>query len=179
MTGQGSSSTVAQRWGGDLRILGDDEQAALASWAARLDMTELSAVELAGRRLLTAIGERNSPDDALLDAVIAWESIAGGGPEVSWRVTATLAHLLHPFESARREATRADLKRIYDARSDLAHGRLPTKANSSDLARRAIEYAINALRGLFDYFPDLVTERNRSTPLLLGTSKAVQFETRA
>lgn len=63
------------------------------------------------------LGERRNPDDALLDAVIAWENLVGADEgETTLRITTALAWLLNRSPSE-RAATEERLRVLYRLRS--------------------------------------------------------------
>jgi hypothetical protein len=112
-----------------------------------------------------------SGEDALIDAVIAWENLfgAGGRSETVFRVTGALAILLEPVPSA-RPARRSELAKIYDLRSRVMHG---SEVNPGEVYKRkdqAIDVAIEALRRLFGERPALIADSERAMSLLLGTA---------
>jgi hypothetical protein len=77
-----------------------EEQAdALVTWSGRVDRSYHPSVAVAMRRTLSAVSERRfSAEDALIDAVIAWENLFGTGrrSEMTFRITTALAILLEP-----------------------------------------------------------------------------------
>ena len=89
-----------------------EEQAdALVTWANRIARSYHPSVAVAMRRTLSAVAEsRFSPEDALIDAVIAWENLfgTGGRSEMMFRITTVLTILLEPEPSARPELRSGD-----------------------------------------------------------------------
>jgi hypothetical protein len=147
------------------------KQVDLVEWCRLVDAHYQPSVSIAERRVLSAITDRpNSAEDALIDAVIAWENLFGHGSnvEMTIRVTTALAILLEP-EGAKRTALASDLRKIYGDRSTVAHGgTLSAKRNLSKTRDRAIDVAVNALRMLFRDHPDLLADHDRGMRLLLA-----------
>jgi len=105
-------------------------------------------VDLAARRLVSAIARRVDHGDALIDAVMSWENLVGTSTEVTFRVTAALAKLLEG-DAARRRALRKALAKVYDVRSRVVHGVVVKDAVVRDAAKEAIQVSIRALRASY------------------------------
>jgi hypothetical protein len=152
--------------------LDEHQLADLGMWAERVAQGYDASIAVAVRRVLSAVSERATrAEDALLDAVIAWENLfgAGGTSETTFRVTTALALLLEPDRS-KRSALRTELGKIYEVRSKVAHGaELKPKHNLDRCQERAIEVAIDALRILFRDRPHLIAEsKQRAMRVILG-----------
>ena len=160
--------TVANTGGEGLT---EAEERRLHEWAILLDRHYDPAIEVAARRTISALLERDAPHDALIDAVIALESLFGHGgtTEVGFRVTAAAALLLEP-DSANRAELRSKLGNIYDARSKVIHGSALTDTVVSQRRDEAIDTAIKSLRALFSERPHLIADRDRGMRLILGTA---------
>ncbi|MFJ3928054.1 hypothetical protein [Streptomyces sp. NPDC090022] len=125
-------------------------------WIAVLDGLALENLGHASQRLLRAITERQDPVDALVDAVIVWESIFGTHSEITFRVCASLARLLCQTLEARL-AFMKQAKGVYTMRSKIVHGasdvRMEKISESRDVA---VQVAIAALRTVLRDRPDLL-----------------------
>jgi hypothetical protein len=169
-SGASSPRYVARLGQPEPRFLSHDECASIEKWSQRLAESYDPAIEIAVRRTISAVAERDDPQDGLIDAVMAWENLFGASTETTFRVTAALAHVIEP-DRVKRVARRRALARTYAARSRLVHG---AQLDSADVAARreeATEAAISALRGLFLRFPRLIarySSEDRSNLLLLG-----------
>jgi hypothetical protein len=141
------------------------------TWMERLDAHDDPAIAVATRRILTAVRERSNAEDALIDAVIAWESLFGlssGTTEVKFRVTASLARILEDA-LPNRKRLRSELGVIYDLRSRLVHGDQSKPRDGLDEKRdAAFRVAILALAFLFCERPDLIPNKRRADEILLG-----------
>ena len=151
------------------------QTAELTIWANRVVTCYEPSIDVAVRRTLSAISERpTNSEDALIDAVIAWENLfgTGGTSEMVFRITTALAILLEPDPSARAEF-RSDLGKVYSLRSKVTHGgEVKPKDNLSERKDQAIDVAIGAMRELFEKYPSLIGDRERGMRLILGaTSK--------
>jgi hypothetical protein len=149
-----------------------EEQAdGLVAWAERVARFYHPSIAVAMRRTLSAVAERrSSAEDTLIDAVIAWENLfgTGGTSEMTFRVTTALALLLDP-DPASRPALRKELSKVYDLRSKVAHGgEVKPKDQLAARKDRAIDVAIEALRGLFETHTSLLSEPERGMRLILG-----------
>ncbi|MFZ1155039.1 MAG: hypothetical protein WAN93_09060 [Solirubrobacteraceae bacterium] len=147
------------------------QQEELVQWCNVVDTRQESTIAIAERRVLSAITDRShSDEDALIDAVIAWENLFGHGSnvEMTFRVTASLAILLEPDPVKRPELAK-ELRRIYGDRSTVAHGgTLSAGRNLPGERTRAIAVAVEALRSLYRDYPDLLSDPGRGMRLILG-----------
>lgn len=150
--------------------LTESEIDACQRWTNTVASRYDDSINVAVRRLLSAVREQLDFEDALIDGVIVWENLFGHGgtTEVGFRVTSALAHLLQPDPSARTRY-RAELSKVYDLRSRVVHGgEVRVKDRLRERARTAIMVGIQALRTLFDSRPELLTARDRGIRLTLG-----------
>lgn len=154
---------------GSAAELSDDQAAEVRRWAALVEVHDHPSIQIAIRRIISAIQERAAPDDALIDAVIVAENLFGHGgtTEVGFRVSSALALLLERDPAKRRELKR-ELGKIYGLRSKVVHGgEITEKDGLSDGRDRAIETAVGALRELFEHRPELIPMRDRGIMLVL------------
>lgn len=128
-------------------------------------------LDLAAARLVGAAGDRLDPADALIDAVIAWESMFGSGQgEVSTRISVAVAVLLAKDPVSRRLLAK-EVRGIYQLRSRLVHGSVSPGADALEGAsRRATELGFAAMEAILQR-PDLrrlTKSAERSDYLLLS-----------
>lgn len=137
-------------------------------WSRRLDQHYVANLQVAYRRIVSAIAQRADKTDALIDAVTAWESILGTGTEVSFRLTAALSKLLEP-EPHNRLAFRRDLARIYSLRSRVVHGEPADESVIADATKRAIYVGLKTLNQLYGRSEDWLSAKSeeRANRLLL------------
>lgn len=151
--------------------LTDEQTANVAAWAERVAALYDPSIAIAVRRTLSAVSERTfDVEDALIDAVIAWENLFGTGSnaEMTFRVTTALAILLEP-DPAARSSLRSDLGKVYDLRSKVAHGgEVKAKDKLAERKDQAIDVAIEALRALLEKHPGLVGNSDRGMHIILG-----------
>jgi hypothetical protein len=139
-------------------------------WLDLLEIRESPSIKVAGRRLLTAITERTDPIDALIDALIVWESLLGTGSEVSFRVPGALAVLLEPVDMAARKVVFRELRRLYGLRSRVVHGSETVDFGEAlEHKQRACEIALAAVQAVVrtGVLAPMKAEE-RSNHLLLG-----------
>jgi hypothetical protein len=148
--------------------LNHPEEAALAGWAAKVDEGFNDTLQVAVGRTTSAVRERVDPQDALIDAVIACESLFGHGgeTEVTFRVTSAIAVLLEP-DPAERAAFRSRLGKIYGARSEVVHGGSVDRVKLNEFKEEAIRIAIRCCRVLFADRPDLLADSDRGMRIIL------------
>jgi hypothetical protein len=133
-----------------------EELEATEAWAERLEESRAGSLQIAERRLVSAIAQRAENDDALIDAVIAWESLVGTRYKTTARVAGALTNLLES-ESSERPALRRRLLEIYDLRSRVVHGDLAGGDNVSAASNQAIDIGLHAVRKLHDRGGDWLT----------------------
>jgi hypothetical protein len=120
------------------------------------------------KRCISAFAERQTPDDALIDLVIALESLFGGrSGELRFRISTALAWLLAKDADERR-SVQSDAKQVYDARSALVHGGDLKDGEAYEKQLVAEQLLLAAFTRLFTDRPDLVTDSDRAGTLILG-----------
>ncbi len=153
--------------------LTQEQTADLAAWASRVAARYDPSIAVAVRRTLSAVTERSrNAEDALIDAVIAWENLfgTGGTSEMVFRITTALAILLEPDPFARAEL-RSDLCKVYSLRSKVTHGgEVKPKDHLDERKDQAIDVAIVAMRELFEKYPSLIKDAERGIRLILGVA---------
>jgi len=125
-----------------------EETNELEEWAHIVERAHTPSVDIAARRLVSAVAHRTDRSDALIDAVMVWENLVGTTSEVTFRVTAALAKLIEP-DPMKRRTLRKSLAKVYDVRSRVVHG---AAINISDLDRAcimALDVAVQALRATY------------------------------
>jgi hypothetical protein len=117
---------------------------------------------------MSAVRQRWNTEDALIDAVIAMESLFGHGgeTEVSFRVSTAIALLLENDAEARK-SFRSRLGKIYKSRSTVVHGGTLTGTRLHEHKEEAITVMVRCLRTLFEGAPELIADKDRGMRLLL------------
>ncbi|WP_406862524.1 hypothetical protein ABZO31_19560 [Streptomyces sp. HUAS MG47] len=145
-----------------------EQMADWQEWIARLSSVNFRRLGIAPQRLLRASAERRDHLDALIDAVIVWESLLGADREITYRVSAALSKLLYAgFEE--RSEFRKRATDIYRLRSQIVHGVDVRSDKVASASRDAIRIAKRALRSLVLDRPDLIpmSSEERSNRLIL------------
>ena len=128
-------------------------------WSRRLERDHSDSLQVAERRLVSAVPQRVDKADALIDAVIGWESMVGTRTESVFRITAALARLLAPRPEERPELRR-QFQKIYDTRSRVVHGDLVDAAEIASAAEKAIDTGLRTLRALYARGGDWLTAKS-------------------
>jgi hypothetical protein len=118
----------------------------LAKWYGILGDKNLSKVHTPLKRLQYAIFERRNPEDAIVDAIIAWEGMFSEAFETTFKVTGSMAKFLQSGED--RKKLFARLKKLYQLRSDLVHGgssNLLKSENIEDVRAEVIDIGLECL----------------------------------
>lgn len=128
------------------------------------------SLDIAMKRILSAVSQRWDATDAFIDAVVVWENAFGTTTETTFRVTGAIAKLLEPGSTEQRAKLQRELKVLYETRSRLVHGAKEPKLEEAWAQReRAIAIALDVLRRLYSERPDLLglTSDLRGAQLLL------------
>lgn len=161
----------------DPPVLKAADEETLRQWAELVEAHDHTSIRVAVRRVITAIHERSSAEDVLIDSITAWENLFGHGgtTEVKFRVTSALALLLAD-DLATRESVRRELGKIYDLRSRVVHGgEIGGRRELGEARNRSLEVAIEALRVLFERHRELIPDPSRGLRLILGAT-SIQTE---
>lgn len=117
----------------------------LEDWARLIERTHSPEVDVAAKRLVSAVAHRADKADALIDAVMVWENLLGTSNEVTFRVSASLAKLIESDPEKRIKLKKA-FSDVYGVRSRIVHG-TPVDATAVQAASsEAIGTAVLALR---------------------------------
>lgn len=103
----------------------------LIEWYAVLNNKNLEKVHTPLKRLQYAIFERRNPEDAIVDAVIAWEGLFSEAFETTFKVTGSMAKFLRSGQQ--RKAFFLRLKKLYNLRSELVHGGTSTLLKNENI----------------------------------------------
>lgn len=143
-------------------------------WALAVESHREPSIGVAIRRILMAVSERSNPEDVLVDAVIVWENLFGGGGELAFRISSSLSILLSVEDAttAERVETQKSCKEIYGLRSKIVHGDPKMKMSKvGEMADKAVNASLSALREIFGNRPELLKLRDgeeRSLRLIHG-----------
>lgn len=105
---------------GNYIVIDEAVKAKLVEWYGILDNKDLKPVRTPLKRLQYAIFERRNPEDAIVDAIIAWEGMFSERFETTFKVTGSMAKFLR--SGTKRDEFFSRLKKLYNLRSDLVHG---------------------------------------------------------
>jgi hypothetical protein len=148
--------------------VGDSQLPRLKTWMKTIEERYDSALDLPTRRLLTAVTERLNPEDGLVDAMIALESLFGTGRgEIRFRLSVALAWLLGTDHESRRDFQK-QVKDLYDLRSHVVHGGHLDAAKAEEARTGTASIAIEALRALFSERPELIGDGERGRTLAIA-----------
>lgn len=140
----------------------------LEDWARLIHRTHSPEVDVAAKRLVSAVAHRMDKADALIDAVMVWENLLGTSNEVTFRVSASLAKLIETDGEKRLRLKKA-LSDVYGVRSRIVHGTPVDAATVQDACSQAIHTAVLALRQCYRKGGDWLSRSSaaRSEEILL------------
>ncbi|MGW5738765.1 MULTISPECIES: hypothetical protein [Streptomyces] len=147
-----------------------------AAWYVRFRDSHPANLNTAIRRMVSACNSRYTSSDSLLDAVLAWENMFSGTPETVLRVCGAMACLLAPGQYEDRSVLYSEIKKIYNARSQIVHGKSKRTLTDSQIqahADKAIEYAFRSMKELYKH-PDVLALSDsdaRGLAVLLGATQ--------
>ena len=123
----------------------DHRVSELERWAGIVNQEHVEEIDIAAKRLVSAVAHRTNKTDALIDAVMVWENLLGTSNEVTFRVSAALSKLIET-DSTRRMEVKKNLSSIYSVRSRVVHGSQVDANKVASASSEAIETAVNSLR---------------------------------
>lgn len=126
-----------------------DNIESIKNWFRQFSDVNLKHISIPLQRLKNAIFERSHPEDAIVDAIIAWEGMFSEAFETSFKVTASIAKYL--AEPADRDDFYQRLRKLYALRSDIVHGKkskLMTPDNIDSLRSEVIDIGIRCITKL-------------------------------
>lgn len=118
----------------------------ILKWFKHLSETDLNPIKVPMQRLKYAIFERHQAEDAIVDAIIAWEGIFSEAFETTFKVTGSISKYLSELKD--REVFLIRLKKLYGLRSDIVHGKnskLMEKENIEALRSEVIKIGLDCL----------------------------------
>lgn len=140
------------------------------SWFETVSTTDARAVEVGLDRLIKAVVHRKDPIDAIIDAVISWESLLGDPQgELRFRISTAMAVILKQDEEGRRELVK-EAKDLYDLRSKIVHGgKHPSPREAVEKSKRILELSRNLLRAVYTKYPKLLQRQLSAVDILLAS----------
>ncbi|MFG1659004.1 hypothetical protein ACGFIY_20980 [Micromonospora chersina] len=151
-------------------ILTDGEVESMQEWGETLRSKPVKSIEIPQRRILSAVAERVDPVDGFIDAIIAWEALFAGTDqgELSFRICAAMATLLHDSQTARLDEHKR-LVKLYNKRSKVLHGAQEiTQSDAIESRDYAVRVALDCIKKLFLNHPEMLQDSDRSKKIILG-----------
>jgi hypothetical protein len=141
------------------------------AYVKKLEEIEENSMRVAVRRLRMALEQPRAWEDALVDAVVAWEALSGDCQgAVTLKTTGFLAKLI--TSSAHRHQFRSDLSTIYRHRSRVVHGGALDGPDVQVWRDRAITVALVAMKKLVGEHRDLLGHNDRFERFCLDEADA-------
>jgi hypothetical protein len=161
-----STPLLPRKFGADIDF--GSQITELEEWARLVEKTHAPSIDVAVRRIVSAVAHRNDKSDSLIDAVMAWENLLGTSNEVTFRVSASLTKLIEK-DAKNRTSLRKRISEIYGIRSRLVHGASVDAAELNLACTEAISIAIQALRASYHLGTNWLTlsSSDRSNKILL------------
>lgn len=140
---------------------------AITEWSKKISAQNCSYIHTAIRRTIMSINEREYSIDAFIDAVISLECLFGANAELSFRIGVAVSKLLASSPDDRL-AMNVKVKKIYDERSKVVHGvKELTQDEAEEKWEHAIDIVLRVFRALYNQYPELIEDKNRSSTLAL------------
>lgn len=141
----------------------------LEGWSRIVDRAHTPEVDVAAKRLVSAVAHRMDKADALIDAVMVWENLLGTSNEVTFRVSASLAKLIES-DPENRGKLKKELSDVYGIRSRIVHGAFVDAKHVQDACAQAIGISILALRKSYNRGREWLSmsSKDRSDEILLS-----------
>ena len=131
---------------GNYILIDEATKTKLVEWYDALSNKDLERVQTPLKRLQYAIFERRKPEDAIVDAIIAWEGMFSEAFETTFKVTGSMAKFLR--SGLKRGEFFERLKKLYGLRNDLVHGRtskLLKEENIEDVRAEVINIGLECI----------------------------------
>lgn len=144
------------------------DKAEVRTWCDLVNERHSPKLDLAMRRLLSALTARMQAEDGLVDAVVALESLFGTREgEIRFRLSVAVAWLLEA-ENEGRSTRQRKAKELYDKRSKIVHGGHLAGSDAEEFKQQAVQLLIEVMRTLFADRPELIADDGRGTTLALA-----------
>lgn len=128
-------------------------------WFKRLQEIDFSQIEFICSRILVGLSERSEAADAIVDLMIAIESIFGSsGSAITFKVSAAVAALLEK-DLEERKSVFTRFKQLYRTRSRIVHGDLGEIASIERDLRDLANYALKVIEKLIGDRKDVLEEK--------------------
>ncbi len=165
----GMSSMSSETYGSSTELT-ENDLAAAAIMLQRIRSGASDSIRIAAHRVLMGAQRPRHAEDRLVDAVIAWENIAGDTRDaVKLKTCAVLAYLISDVRS--RASVRSELEVIYGVRNGIVHGLTGKERTAENLwshANRALDVALRALRALLTDRLEWLPIKKRFEHMYLG-----------
>lgn len=154
--------------------ISDTEVSEIERWTRLVAERFDGKLDLATRRLLSALTNRPSGEDGLVDAMIALESLFGSRPagRIRTHIAKAVNALLGGDSEARAERHRL-VRRLYDRRKDVVHGGHLESIEAEDARAAATRLVTEAMRALIAERANLIGDDSRGEKLARGERKAM------
>ena len=148
-------------------LLSSDSSESVKYWSSKINTSKDENIRIAVRRILSSINERTNPIDGFIDSVIAWENLFGGNAELSYRISISISKLIER-NLEKRLKLQKEIVNLYNKRSRIVHGSENISYEDAEQKRnRCLEIALSSLKKLYEIYPDLIKDTNRSKKLAL------------
>jgi hypothetical protein len=144
------------------------DQSELKRWCRLVLDRHRPDLDLAARRLLSSLATRTQPEDGLLDAMVALESLFGTGQsEIGFRLSVAVAWLLDNDRKSRAKRQK-QVAALYSKRSRIVHGARLKRQEVEEAQVEATQLVIDAMRALYSERPELIADDQRGKTLALA-----------
>ena len=139
-------------------ILENDDFISFSYWLKKIDDSIYKHFQIAFDRLHLILSERRHPIDAIIDGVIAWESLFGEERDTSFKVCGSILKLLKPKN---KKEFYKKLTNVYSIRSRIVHGGESDPFDNPSEAEKTKNFVCNVARDclvkLIDEHKDLIS----------------------
>lgn len=125
----------------------------LLPWIEKISQADDSKIEIAKRRLHSALLEAYNSEDSFIDCIIGLENLFGERSEIAFTLATCISRLLHDDIQSREEKF-TEIKKLYTKRSTILHGK---KSIPPDEMKKHRDQALGLLR---DCLKKLYEDRN-------------------
>ena len=131
-------------------ILNGKELNSLSLWIKKILGTEDSKIEIAKRRLHSALLEKSNPEDSFIDCIIGLENLFGQEKRIASTLATCISEILYD-DIKIREIKSDEVKKLYKMRSDILHGKEIIEYEKMKKYRdQALELLTECLKKLYE-----------------------------
>lgn len=131
-------------------VLDGEDLNRLSQWIEKISDIDDSKIEIAKRRLRSALLEKYNPEDSFIDCIIGLESLFGQRSEIGFTLATCISKLLYDDIACRGDKF-DEIKKLYNMRSNIIHnGKIIEYKEMNKYRDQALELLTACLKKLYE-----------------------------